>query len=508
MTSPLGKRRTPPVGLTGVTCLLATLPALAAVDDSEALELHVSLVVAVFPLLVHMWMSFLNQRSWLVPEPTLAVATTLTTFLYFGVAGHINNPYQRFVGGIGPEGADLVVTLSALSFLSGSFVAGLHSFRKANVRPRDSVDAWRTLSNFGAILVLLTLLGIVLTVLDYGSLDQARLALATHRRSTYLDEDTGIGLALTNVFAVPATAIGLLCFRRRSFMGKVAAGGGLASIVVFAVTVQGSRLAIALAIAMWLGMRCLHDPRPMRVRYAIAGAALALVASVWVLNVRADLAGTGGTEQSVTNALSYSVVDVATTLRPMRAQLATAYTDPSRLPIFLTEAIPLTSVNSAEEINAARVDVITARYVLGYSAGSDTGLPPSLPTYNWISFGVLIGAVLIFLQGLLLGWFVRWLGRRRSPFGIVAYGVGAAFLINLSKDGDLLANASGEAKRLFYLAAVYTLAAMTTSRRTKTLADPIRRSRSPRPNADVRRPGGRPVAAHGPRSSAPHLDVQ
>jgi hypothetical protein len=152
--------------------------------------------------------------------------------------------------------------------------------------------------------------------------------------------------------------------------------------------------------------------------------------------------------------LSYAIFDVSVAGSYYADRLSDQLAPLSRVFVVLQSAVPRSGLNS-QEISAARVDVIVVRAIGNSAQAESSGLPPSMPTFLYLAYGLTTALVVSLVLGLLSGWIFKSLLSRRSVLGGFFTGLFIAFLFNVYKGGDLALDFASELRRWVYLVALY-----------------------------------------------------
>jgi hypothetical protein len=318
---------------------------------------------------------------------------------------------------------------------------------------------------FSIILFVLALAGAALTIVGFGSAVAAVNAFASHDRNTGIAVAGSVGSSLWGVFNLPAmiSSACVIASSKATRIARLTAGAQFATVFLVAIVVYASRLTVILAFIGICAVVYAYKGIGIRPRYGI----LALLA--FVICSAVILAQRGATDSifrftRLLEVLSYAIFDVSVTGSYYADRLSDQLAPLSRVFVVLQSAVPRSGLNS-QEISAARVDVIVVRAIGNSAQAESSGLPPSMPTFLYLAYGLTTALVVSLVLGLLSGWMFKSLLSRRSVLGGFFTGLFIAFLFNVYKGGDLALDFASELRRWVYLVALYFVVGLIIRRR-------------------------------------------
>lgn len=423
--------------------------------------------ICCMPLLVTLVVSGLRREPFLKADPGSLAALAFLVFFGAGLFAYFGN--GQVVGflslGRTPLSTVSFVLLGA-AVITSLFCVGAKCPRCDYVEP-DSVDpvTERRTFAFSQVLFFLAIVGAFGTVQSFGGLGAATNALLLHSRNEGVGQ-AGIWGATWVLFALPAAAaLVLQTLKRRAPFWRSLPGYELLILLIIALGIYGARLVVALSVVAAWFMGYAARGRGPRVRTLLVVAISFALASGLVLEIRAS-AQSQARSQSLMEAFSYSILDVDLAGSAVRPVLIPEFRSVRRVVVALSTALP-GSGRRADEISASRVDVVMVKAIGNDAQAQSSGLPPSLPGFLLIGFGIFGGSVVAFALGLGMGLINRRLFRWNSNLGLFFYGLWGAFVFNSFKGGDLALDLGSELKRWLYLMILYVAVCVLIPRAAK-----------------------------------------
>ncbi|MFE5702462.1 hypothetical protein [Rhodococcus koreensis] len=421
----------------------------------------VGFLIIACPIGGHLLSTKLSHRGASWPTPSFIASVSYTIFFGAGyleylITDHSINFYAGTV-----ELSSALGVLMATSVATSGFCLGALFMCGSKVPALMSSDSdFAVMRLFSKILFGLAFAGAILTIVGFGSATAAVNAFASHDRNTGLAVAGSVGSSLWGVFNLPAmiSAACVIACGRATRLARLTAGWQFSAVFLVAIVVYASRLTVILAFIGVCAVVFAYKGSGIRPRYGL----LAIVA--FILSSAVILAQRGATDSifkftRMLEVLSYAIFDVSVAGSFYADRLSDQLAPLDRMLVVLQSAVPRSGLNS-REISSARVDVIVVRAIGNSAQAESSGLPPSLPTFLYLAYGLTAALVVSGVLGLVCGWIYKYLLSRRSVLGGFFAGLFIAFLFNVYKGGDLALDLASESRRWLYLLALYFLAGL------------------------------------------------
>lgn len=389
--------------------------------------------------------------------PGFICAATVVIFFGSGLArwkirGELIDFYQ--VGRV--PGPVVLLVITAVVACTIPFVL-FEKLLVQNLHRRQSTTIVDVMSPLCSILFALSCSGAVLLVIQLGGWESAVNLLQTHNKEVIGIIGSSVGLSLWSVFALPAGIVaGVLATLQRAPRQKLLRAAQLVVILSIAAVLFGSRLTITLIIIGISAVVFTEQKKYLRARHAVVGVLVMMVLTSYVYAGRS--VGSAGREnfavQSLTT-LSYGLFDVGTGAWLARDDLSESYVSSDRILEILKSYTPRLGAGRVQ-LEDERLDVVTVRAIGRNSSAYTTGLPPSLPIWLIVGYGIPVGVLLSAGLGCVAALVTRSLLVTRRVWAPMGFGLWSAFLFNVFKDGDIVLNLGAEVRRIVYLTILYT----------------------------------------------------
>ncbi|MCZ4587521.1 hypothetical protein O4328_28195 [Rhodococcus opacus] len=426
----------------------------------------VGFLVIACPLGGHILSTKLSHRRALWPTPSFIASVSYTIFFGSGYLEYLvtDRSINFYTGTV--DLSDALHILIVTSVATSGFCLGALIVCGSNVTVVVSSDAdIAVMRVFSITLFFLAFAGAILTIVGFGSVTAAVNAFASHDRNTGIAAAGAVGSSLWGVFNLPAmiSSACVIASGRATRLERLTAGWQFAIVFLVSIVVYASRLTVILAYIGVCAVVFAYKGIGIRPRYGL----LALVA--FILCSAVILAQRGATESifkftRMLEVLSYAIFDVSVAGTFYADHLSDQLAPLSRVFVVLQSAVPRSGLNS-REISASRVDVIVVRAIGNSAQAESSGLPPSMPTFLYLAYGLTAAVVVSGVLGVVSGLMFKFLLSRRSVLGGFFTGLFVAFLFNVYKGGDLALDLASESRRWLYLMVLYFLVDLAIRRR-------------------------------------------
>jgi hypothetical protein len=430
----------------------------------------VSLVLSIVPLALYAVLHRRGGRVGLPVRPGLFVSAGYSIFFAAGITAWSLNGREVSVGFVqrptGTAVAELVAAICAATcaFVVGEFIAGNRPSRAPAADPRK-------LFGLAQALFAIALAGAAFAVRDLGGWNAAVDLLTTHNKQELSPFASSLGLSLWTIFALPAlVALGLVALGAESRARvRLVSLVELCLLGYLGVALFGSRLVVTLGAIGIVGGHYGPRGKRLRLRDLAIGVGVLLALSSVVLGTRSTPSYTSSRVQQQLRILGYGTFDVTLGAWGHRDTLGPEFRSVRRTVRLGSSLIPGFGRRTSA-LAADRVDVMTVRALGSAAQVNTTGLPPSLPTYLLVAFGPLLPLLFAFAGGLASGALWDLLRSRGGAAASLFVGLWCAFVFNDFKDGDLVVNLVGEAKRWAYVGVVVLVVRCLTTWSSKRVS--------------------------------------
>lgn len=395
-------------------------------------------------------------------EPSFGLLASGCFFVFFlaGFVQYVANGRTIGFAVVGAVDSGTVRdTLMGCAAITSVFIVGDRLGRITHTtepRPCPAPHSARPLFLLAQALWLLACYGCFDVAKTFGGIEAATAQLGLHDRNVGIESSGTLGMSLWGTFALPSAITLLVVFlQEKQLKWRLLTLGQAAVILGFGVLMFGSRLLLILTlVAGGFAFFKVYRRGPSLKVVTVILSFFLLVSSA-VLGGRAEALNTKH-DASFLDSVGYSIFDVSIAATQSIDQLRPQLGSLERSITALSAALP-GSGGRAADISAARVDVLVVQAIGNNAQANSSGLPPSLPTSLFLGFELPYALVIALLIGLLLGFTTKLLQASNSPLSVVLFGLWGAFLFNAFKGGDLPLDVGSEARRWFYIIALYFL---------------------------------------------------
>lgn len=413
----------------------------------------------------------LRRVPLLFVDSQLAVALAFLIFFSSGLVTLSSNGGLRYATIGDPDYGFVLVTLVKLAAIAGAVMLAPPAAPTMLISPTLAPPSAARLLWFAQVLVVVSVAGTALSVVQAGGLQAAAELFTTHEKDATDSLAGTAGQAIWQLFAVPAcVAAGSAAVLKEidtRFRGVCLVEFVL--LLTIATFVYGSRLSLSLALIGLGGAYCFARARPASAVAAVLALVFTVAVSYPILQARSEAANNPASFE-VARVVGYNVFDISMAVTELTDELSEKVADPERFWLAAESVPPLVGVGS-EELSSTRLDVLVAQSVDGgnLERGRVTGFPPALPAALLVAYGLLLAVVIALGFGLacsLLG--LLFPTSVESPVGasrVFWYGFLVSSIFNVFKDGDLALGTAVVAKTSLYLIAIYGILFVLTYRK-------------------------------------------
>lgn len=413
------------------------------------------------PLVAVLLLNLLRGHRSLTASPANILSVAYAIFFGAGYLEYVlNDRHIAFGVWGGVSSLDALRVLGATSTITVGLILGL------SVWPMrvDASGTGRTYRDSAVqvtrhLLFAVVAIGVLQTIVSGGGVANVASTLQLHDKTANATVG-GIGASLWSLFATPSLLLsGYAAASKGPVAGRVVGLLQFAALAAVALSIYGSRLTVVVALLAIFAARYATSGRALSVVALGAVLAAFLGVSFWVLSTRADAQSNTQYSTNGLDILSYSIFDVSVAASLQGSDLGPILRSPQRLLTDLSTALPRLG-ESSDDVNDARLDVVMAQQLGNQAQAESSGLPPSLPTFLWLAYGIPLGFLIGFVLAAVAGGFATWLLRFNGQLSALAFGLYVAFLFSAFEGGDVPLVVGTELRRWIYLGVIWLLIAL------------------------------------------------